>query len=529
MKFGLTRACAGLGRDRGLLVLLLASPASAHSVSGVGATNWKSVLTSVTPQLPGLTVKLVEDGSRIELTNRGAEIVVQGYEGEPYLRIGPSGVFENLQSPATYLNCSRTGCAFPAGLNKDGPPEWKKISSGQTARWHDHRAHYMGTQLPPDVARAPNQVHQEATWEILMTQGIDGTFTANGTQNRGLVIEDAFGSNGDSNIQVTNNTFSNISEPDGAIALQRFTDGSPANLATIERLADLFIEHNTFTGLGPSVTPIYVNPTYFGTGAVVPASFDDAQLITGTAGNDTLTDTSAIDTTIVGGPGNDTITVGSGNDTIIYNVGDGRDTVTGGAGVDTEVINDNGSVAQTFEINPITPMSELGVNIAATGSAGVGPATAANAAIEMTSIQEIVINLGSGGDTVCGQRRSVRHRPRHLDHHHQWRHRRRHRRRQRHHGHAGRRCVQRRRPATTPSSAATATTRSTAAAAAIRRSSPARRRITRSRSIRAPATRRLRIRAARPATAPTRSTASRTWCSTAPRLARCCCSTAATS
>jgi hypothetical protein len=152
-------------------VLILAPPASAHSVSGVGATNWKSVVTSVSPQLPGLTVKLVEDGSRLEVTNHGPEIVVQGYEGEPYLRVGPQGVFENLQSPATYLNCTRAGCAFPAGLNKDAPPQWKKISSGQTARWHDHRAHYMGTQLPPDVAQSPDKVHQEATWTVTMTQG----------------------------------------------------------------------------------------------------------------------------------------------------------------------------------------------------------------------------------------------------------------------------------------------------------------------------------------------------------------------
>jgi hypothetical protein len=152
-------------------LVLLAQPASAHTVSGVGATNWKSVLTSVTPEVAGIKVQLVEGGSRIEVTNHGPELVVMGYEGEPYLRVGPQGVFENLQSPATYLNCSRTGCSFPAGLNKDGPPRWKKISSGQTARWHDHRAHYMGSQLPPDVARAPNQVHQEATWEIAMTQG----------------------------------------------------------------------------------------------------------------------------------------------------------------------------------------------------------------------------------------------------------------------------------------------------------------------------------------------------------------------
>jgi hypothetical protein len=152
-------------------VLILAAPASAHSVSGVGATNWKSVITSVSPQVPGLTVRLVEDGSRIELTNYGPEVTVQGYEGEPYLRIGPDGVFENLQSPATYLNCSRTGCSFPAGINKDGPPQWKKISSGQTARWHDHRAHYMGGQPPPDVLQSPGRVHVEASWTITLTRG----------------------------------------------------------------------------------------------------------------------------------------------------------------------------------------------------------------------------------------------------------------------------------------------------------------------------------------------------------------------
>jgi hypothetical protein len=152
-------------------LLLVAQPASAHTVSGVGATNWRSFLTSVSPQEPGLSVKLVEDGSRIEVTNHGPEITVIGYEGEPYLRIGPNGVFENLESPATYLNCTRIGCAIPSGVNKDAPPQWKQISSGQTARWHDHRSHWMGSQLPPDIARAPNQTHVQSTWTIMMTQG----------------------------------------------------------------------------------------------------------------------------------------------------------------------------------------------------------------------------------------------------------------------------------------------------------------------------------------------------------------------
>lgn len=152
-------------------LLLLAAPASAHTVSGIGATDWKSVLTSVSPQVAGLTVKIVEDGSRIEIVNHGPEVLVFGYQGEDYLRVGPQGVFENLQSPSTYLNCSRAGCAVPAGINKDNPPVWKKISSGQTVRYHDHRSHWMGSVLPPDVARAPSTYRVEADWTINMAQG----------------------------------------------------------------------------------------------------------------------------------------------------------------------------------------------------------------------------------------------------------------------------------------------------------------------------------------------------------------------
>jgi hypothetical protein len=38
-------------------------------------------------------------------------IVIRGYEGEPYLRFSPRGVFQNVRSPAAYLNRSR----FPRG------------------------------------------------------------------------------------------------------------------------------------------------------------------------------------------------------------------------------------------------------------------------------------------------------------------------------------------------------------------------------------------------------------------------------
>jgi len=159
----------------GLITLLwlvsLAQPASAHTVSGVGATNWKTSIIGLSRPVPGLSVRVIEDGSRLELTNHGPEVVVLGYDGEPYLRVGPHGVFENTLSPATYLNCSRKGCPISPVANAEAPPQWKQISSGQTVRWHDHRTHWMGGQPPPDVRRAPGQVHHRPPWTVSLVQG----------------------------------------------------------------------------------------------------------------------------------------------------------------------------------------------------------------------------------------------------------------------------------------------------------------------------------------------------------------------
>ena len=71
-------------------------------------------LESVRPQIPGVDVKVIEAGSRLQLTNdTDTEVVVQGYQGEPYLRVGPKGVFENRKSPATFLNRSRQTSGGP--------------------------------------------------------------------------------------------------------------------------------------------------------------------------------------------------------------------------------------------------------------------------------------------------------------------------------------------------------------------------------------------------------------------------------
>ena len=106
-------------------------------------------------------------------------------------------------------------------------------------------------------------------------------------------------------------------------------------------------------------------------------------------------------TVIVGTAGvSNVITGTSGNDAIIYNQAEGgTETVNGGPGTDTEIINGTNAV-ETFNINPIAGSpTELGIDIAA-GANNAVTATTGNSAVTTTNVEEIVLNLGNGGDTV---------------------------------------------------------------------------------------------------------------------------------
>ena len=75
------------------VVGLFAAPASAHTISGPRPTNYRSRVVAIAPPAPGVTARIVDLGAKIELTNRtSSEVVVLGYENEPYLRIGPHAV-----------------------------------------------------------------------------------------------------------------------------------------------------------------------------------------------------------------------------------------------------------------------------------------------------------------------------------------------------------------------------------------------------------------------------------------------------
>jgi hypothetical protein len=157
------------------IVGVTATPAGAHGLGGLSPTNYESVLRSVSPRVPGLHVRVTDLGTKVELTNDGSrEVTVLGYDGEPYLRVGPRGVFENRRSPATYLNRSTTITGPPPkSADADAAPVWRRVSSGQTASWHDHRAHFMGGDDPPEVARAPDERHVVDNWQIPMRIGTE--------------------------------------------------------------------------------------------------------------------------------------------------------------------------------------------------------------------------------------------------------------------------------------------------------------------------------------------------------------------
>lgn len=142
-------------------------------MGGVDASNYRTRIRSINPEVAGITLRVVDNGDRLELTNNtGKDVVVVGYDDEPYLRVGPRGVFENERSPATFLNRTRQNPAPPPdSADPTAPPQWRRISNGDTVRWHDHRSHWMGDREPPFVEGAPGAEHLIQRFTIELRTG----------------------------------------------------------------------------------------------------------------------------------------------------------------------------------------------------------------------------------------------------------------------------------------------------------------------------------------------------------------------
>ena len=147
-----------------LLVALDVLGAPPAAADGAGPTNFESVIDAVQPDDAPVRVEVVGGDSFLQVTaERGAEVEIEGYDREPYLRIDQDGsVFRNERSAATYINQSRdgTGVDLPADVGTDGEPRWVEVGSDGTVAWHDHRIHWM-VDTEPEVG--PDGVVQEWT------------------------------------------------------------------------------------------------------------------------------------------------------------------------------------------------------------------------------------------------------------------------------------------------------------------------------------------------------------------------------
>ena len=144
-------------------VLTLAACAPA-ALAHEGSPNFLSEIHGVKPATDGLRMEMLARDDRIELENRtGKDVVILGYDDEPYARIKADGTVEvNTNSKAYYLNEDRFGTSeVPETLPEK--PAWKELSRSARFEWHDHRAHYMGKGRPPQV-KDPDKREKVLDW-----------------------------------------------------------------------------------------------------------------------------------------------------------------------------------------------------------------------------------------------------------------------------------------------------------------------------------------------------------------------------
>lgn len=152
-------------------VLVAAAPAWAHQ----GNPNYLSQVDSAPA---GLSVEVINRDDRLLLRNEsGEDVIVEGYDDEPYARIDADGdVYVNRQSPAYYLNDERFGdVPVPDDVKASNPPEWERLDGTGRFEWHDHRMHWMSQDDPDSVKDADTRT-KIFDWTVPTTQGaITGT------------------------------------------------------------------------------------------------------------------------------------------------------------------------------------------------------------------------------------------------------------------------------------------------------------------------------------------------------------------
>jgi hypothetical protein len=121
-----------------LSALALPAVAAAHGRTATVALDFRLRLDSPALAIPGVHVRVLDGDRSLQLqVDDGHTVVVKGLLKEPVLRIGPTGVSVNSNSPT----------AFADKLVTKSNQGWVHVSGGNVFAWHDHRL------APPPAAR----------------------------------------------------------------------------------------------------------------------------------------------------------------------------------------------------------------------------------------------------------------------------------------------------------------------------------------------------------------------------------------
>lgn len=92
-----------------------------------------------------------------------AHVIVRDFQGAPWVKFTPAGVWVNHNSASYYLSQIPLPETPPSGLTAKTPPHWFKVSGGHSYEWREGRMHALA-----DIALPPGQTYA-GKWRIPVT------------------------------------------------------------------------------------------------------------------------------------------------------------------------------------------------------------------------------------------------------------------------------------------------------------------------------------------------------------------------